>query len=284
MVKLPWGVEPIDSMPEFTDAFCEIKDGIIEVRSPYKKEFITDIKKTDFALTWTKETKIWSAICCEYTLKHFIDCLDKHYQIVRYCPETTKIIEILADYESATCWNPTYMKVNGNYMVAGINKSVAEAIKDIDLDLDAATLARLTAAGVEVTSEVKTDACEEMWDTTYSQNLINFATKQNYTESIDDLPNLISMVNDIKCDYVLVIETLSNANAKHIPILREQLKKYNIEHKFIDRKTDTSTINMRQYKFPIIINASLWGGVAKSGALSASKTVFLGNNKPIEIK
>jgi hypothetical protein len=284
MVKLPWNIEPIDSMPEFTDAFCEIKDGIIEVRSPYKKEFITDVKKTDFNLTWTKETKIWSAPCCEYTLRHFIDCLDKHYQVVRYCAETTKIIETFADYESATCWNPTYMKINGNYMIASINKSLAEALKDVPLDLDASTLARLTAAGVEISDEVKADACEEMWDTHYSHNLINFATKQPYTESIDELPTLVTMVKDIKCDFVLVIETLSTANARHIPILKEHLKLNNIEHRFIDRKTDSSTIDVRKYEFPIIINASLWGGVAKSGAFAVGKTVFLGNNKPIEIK
>lgn len=284
MIKLPWNVEPIDSIPEYTDAFCEIKDGIIEVRSPYKKEFINDVKKIDFPLTWTKETKVWNAPLCEYTMKHFINCLDKHYQIVRYCPKSIKIIEVLADYESATCWNPTYKKVNGNYMIAGINKSIAVALADIELDLDASTLARLAAAGVEIDDEVKADACEELWNTEYSNSLINFATKQTYTESIDDIPNLISMVNDVKCDFVLVVETLSTNSARHVPILKEHLNRYKIEHQFVHRKTDPSEIDTRKYEFPIIINASLWGGVAKSGNFSVSKTVFLGNNKPIEIK
>lgn len=281
MVKLPWGIEPIDSIPEFTDAFCTIKGDIIEVRSPFKKEFITEIRKTEIEINWEKETKIWSAPLCEYALKHFIDCLDKHYQVVHYCPACVDIINTLAEYESATCWNPTYMKVNGNYMIAGINKSVAEALKDIPLDLDASTLARLTAAGVAISDEVKADAREEMWDTQYSHSLINFASSPNYTESIDDLPNLITMVRDIKCDYVLVIQTLTVANSRHMPILKEQLNNNNIEFMIADRKTDASTIDLKKYEFPIIINASLWGGI---GSFAVGKTVFLGNNKPIEIK
>lgn len=283
MVKLPWGIEPIDSIPEFTDAFCTIKDNIIEVRSPYKKEFITDIKKTELNLNWEKTTKIWSAPLCEYTLKHFIDCLDKHYQIVHYCPACVDIINKLADYESATCWNPTYKNINGNYMIAGINKSVNEALDDIPMNLDASTLARLAAAGVSIDPDVKTDAVTEMWGTDYAIRLVDFATSTNHTESIDALDNLATMMKDISVDFVVIAETFRNGSASHVSKLISYLEQNNLNHLLVDKKTDIETIDIKKYKFPVIINTALWGS-QRVGNLSPGKMIFLGNNKPIEIK
>lgn len=283
MVKLPWNIEPIDSIPEYTDAFCEIKDGIIEVRSPYKKEFITEIKKTELNLKWEKETKIWSAPLCEYTLKHFIDCLDKHYQIVHYCPACIDIINTLADYESATCWNPTYKNVNGNYMIAAINKSVNEVLGDVPMNLDASTLARLTAAGVAIDDEIKTEACIEMWETEYAVKLVDFATKNSFIESIDALEHLATMVKDIGADFVIIVETFSNRAATHTSKLMTYLEQNNVAFLVVDKKMDPETIDIKQYEFPVIINTALWGS-QRTGNLSASKTICLGNNKLIEIK
>ena len=281
MIKLPWGVEPIESIPEFTDAFCTIEDDTIKVRSPYHKEFITDIKKTEIYLNWDKETKIWSAPFCEYSLKHFIDCLEKHYAIIHYCEKTAKIIQQFAEYESATVWNPTYMKVNNNYLIAGSNKHLDDALSDVVFDAEPSTLARVFASGVDISKEVKVEACEELWGTDYAHRLITFATTHGYTHSISELPTLVQMIKDIKCDFVLLVESFKNTKTNHVATLHDLLETAGVNHSVFDKKSDED-LNLKQYNFPIIINTSLWSN-SKNG-LSASKTIFLGNNTPIDIK
>ena len=285
MVKLPWGVEPIESLPEYTDAFCTIKDGIVEIRSPYKKEFITDIKETELHLDWNKDTKIWSAPFCEATLKHFIDCLDKHYHIVHYCPETAKIINTMAEYESATNWDPTYVRTNSyNYLIASINDSLSEAIKDIPLDLDPSTLTRLTSHGIAISQDVINDAVEEMWNTEYAHKVIDFAVTDNPIVSYSDIPELGNYLSDIKCDFVLMLESFTHTVSKQVPLIQEILDFHKIPYKHLDKRMNKDEINMDQYEYPVILNLSLWGMSYSGTKLGASKTVFLGNNTPVKIK
>lgn len=283
MVKLPWGIEPIESIPEYTDAFCTIKDGIIEVRSPYNKEFITEVKDTPLHLTWEKETKIWSAPVCEESLKHFINCLDKHYAIIHYCQETAKFISQMADYESLKCWDPTYIKTGDRYIIAGINESVAEATKNLELDLDPSTLARLVSYGVAIDDSVVTDAIDELWGTDYAIKLLDFITTINPIVDSNNLSTVVQYLMDIKCDHIVLLETFSNS--KHSTPLKELLDQKKLKYTYMGRKNQESMdIDLSDCECPIVINLALWGLTHTGTRNGAAKTVFLGNNKPIEIK
>lgn len=281
MTNLSWDMDIIESIPEYTDAFCSIKDDVVEVRSPYKKEFIVEYKKSLIPVTWNRELRTWTAPFCEYSLKHAIDCLDKHYQVVRYCPETANIINTLADLESATHWNPTYKKVNDQYIVAGINQFIYEKIKHLTLDSDPSIIARMVSLGVEVDQEILAESVEEMWSTDYAMKLVKFAASSSSTVDKNDVVSLVSYLTDIKCDYVVIVETFKNTGASLTHSLVTALENANLTFVRVNKVTEMDD-SLSEYDYPVIINTSLWGYTPMT--LRQSKTIFLGNNTPINIK
>lgn len=285
MVKLPWGVEPIDSLPEYTDAFCSIKDDVIEIRSPYKKDFITDIKDTRVRLEWNKDTRIWSGPLCEETLSHFIECLDKHYHVVRYCPAIVDIINMLVEYEPATCWDPTYKYINGNFLVAGINPHIELLMDNLILDASPTTLAKLHSAGVIVSDEVKQKAIESLGNTDSATRLVEFATSSKPIVGLDDIPELVDFLEKIECDCAVIMEVYRGTSSNIGDTLRTLFSNSKVPAQFISRKTDKQDIDIAHYKYPVLINTALWGGGSQeTSKLRVSKAIHLGNNKPIEIK
>lgn len=272
MVKLPWGLEPIDSIPEYTDAFCTINDDVIEIRTPYKKDFITELKGIDLQLDWNRETKTWCIIFCEYTLKHVIDCLDKHFQVIRYCDKTVDIISNFADYEEATCWDPTLKLVNGNLLIAGINSSVNEATKHIPLTLSAETFAKLAMYGVVI----DTNLVEHIND----EQLAKFAIEHNTVYSYKDIPILIENLVKIGCDFILVSETRLSSN-DWITQLGELCEESKIPYK-VKRRAENVKIDFKQYACPVIINTGMWSSM--SIIPCTAKIINLANSNPVNIK
>ena len=270
MVKLPWSMEPIDSVPEYTDAFCTIKDDIIEVRTPYKKDFVTDIKKSDIFLNWNRENKTWSGVYCEHILKHFIDCLDKHFQVIRYCDKTVEIINSFAEYEEATCWNPTLKLVNGNLLIAGINNALNEATKDIPLTISPETFAKLSMHGVKIDNDLIND-----------DPLFKFATETSTVRKYNEIANIVSELKSLGCDLIVISETHLNG-AKVIPNLIEECVRHDIPY-FLKSKNARLTEDTKKFKYPVIINTGLWSNLSR-GSIYAAKVVNLANSNPITIK
>jgi len=285
MLSLPWTLTPVPSLPEFTEAHCSIADNIIEVRSPFKKDFVKEIKDTELSLTWEPKTKVWSLPLSEVALKHFIDCLDKHYDPVRYCPQVTSIINTLADYESASCWNPTYKLVNGNYMIAGINSVLAEALQDIEMNVEPRTLAKLIAHGVAIDDDVASAACEELWNTDDALRMIDFAISSSPTFDANNLSSLARYIKEIGCDFVVIADTGLTGNVKYKQALAEELTKTNIKFSVIDKRSDTTSVDLSFANFPILVTTSLWSHPNQTLIkIKTGKTVYLANNKPIDIK
>jgi len=285
LLLLPWTLPPTPSLPEFTEAHCSIADNMIEVRSPFKKDFVKEIKDTELSLTWDPKTKVWSLPVSEIALKHFINCLDKHYDPVRYCPKVTEIINTLADYESASCWNPTYKIINGNYMIAGINSILAEVLNDIELNAEPRTLARLIAHGVEISDEVSSAACEELWNTDDALRLVDFAISPEPTFDANNLSSLVRYIKEIDCDYVVIADTGLTGNVKYKQTLADELSKTDIKFNVIDKRSDTTTVDLSFSSFPILVTTSLWSHPNQTLIkIKTGKTVYLANNKPINIK
>ena len=80
MVKLPWNINPVDSLPKFTDAHIQINDDVIEVRSPFKSEFIKQFKELP-TTKWDRETKTWYVNASEQTLKKTIELISKIFLV-----------------------------------------------------------------------------------------------------------------------------------------------------------------------------------------------------------
>lgn len=284
MTKLPWGLEPIESLPEYTDAFCTIKDNVVEIRSPYHKEFIKEIKETQLRLTWDKETKIWSGPLSEVTLKHFINCLDRNYQVIHYCPKTTEIINNLADFEGLE-WNPTYKKINGNYFITSINKSLYEATTHITLNASLPTVAKLSSAGIKIDDSVINEVFLEHKDDPDVAKLIDMAVNDKQIYEVSDPKTLVKHIASIGCDYVLIYEMFKNSAALvEYKKLYELLTENNIKYDVLTRSSTNKYIDMTIYEYPIIVNTALWGLNSTTSKLRAAKTIHLGNNKPIDFK
>lgn len=283
MTKLPWNVEPIDSIPEYTDAFITINDDVIELRTPYKKDFISDIRSRELAIVWHKEIKIWTAPFCEDVLRHFIKFVEKHYHIVHYCNKTKEIINILAEYESASCWDPTLVNVNGNYMIAGITSQLDDAIKDITINSELATLSRLICYGVTISSDITNQLITDAGDQDEAKQLVNFVTSLSPVVDCTDTQRIVGFFKKVECDYIAIAESFGS-HAKDLPVLISAIKDSGIPYLYIDKRSDAADLNFSEYKMPILINTGLWATPNQNKLrMGAAKTVFLGNNKPVKI-
>lgn len=275
---LPWSTQPVLSSPQYTSAFCEVQDDVLTIRSPYNAEFITDIKKMPVMASWDKDTKTWSMPYCEITAKHAIHCVTKNYETINFCPVLNEVIDTFAKYETAQYWDPVYVKVNGNYIVACITKQIHEIIESVTLDASPATLALLTSLGIDISDEVTKDACA-----TQDSRLIDFATNPSST-IIDEngLDELALFLEEIKSDFVLIVDTYKEKKRTHTQKLFDLLTSMNVTTQLVSRQ-EKAELDLSSYKLPVIVNSSLWG-MGSFSKIAKCKTVFLGNSKPIDIK
>lgn len=273
MVKLPWNIQPVESLPNYTQAYIDIKDDLIEVRSPFKSEFIKDFKKLS-GIEWIKETKTWKAPASESTLKNIIQMVDKHYDTVNYCNETKNILNTLETYKGAQYWNPTLVKSNGLFYIIATNHILDEAIKDIELNDSLSTLARLSFHGVSISRSVLNDIPKEIAD-----DDIVFAIERDLTLEFD-ADELARKLNMIGADYVLMREwnTLARDLTEKV---KQKFMEYEIHVEFIDRGARPSISKIQKAKLPVLVS-----GYSFSTPISMffAKTVGLKNSNPIFIK
>lgn len=278
LALLSWSTQPVLSSPQYTSAFCTVEDGVLTIRSPYNADFISEIKKMPVMASWDKDTKTWSMPYCEITAKHAIQCVTKNYETINFCPVLNELIDDFAKYETAKHWDPVYVKVNGNYMVACITKQIHEVIEDIVLDTSPATLALLTSLGIHISEEVTQDACE-----TQDNKLIDFATTVSST-IVDEknLDELAVFLKEIKSDFVLIVDTYKEKKRTYTQKLFDLLTNMGVNAQLVSRQ-DKPELDLSPYNLPVIVNSSLWG-MGSFSKVAKCKTVFLGNNNPIEIK
>lgn len=280
MVLLPWALPPIQSLPEYTEAYVIIEDNQVLMRSPYKKEFITALKDTSLSLTWTRETKTWSAPYSEASLKHMMELAEKHYPVINYCPVTVDIINTLAEYETCKYWNPTLINAGGNYMIAATNKNLDAALAEIALSLNLATIARLVCYGVHIPTEIY----DELLANGYTEEQIKFAIDFSPVMNMHDPATIAECIRMVNADQVIISERLG-INSRDMGSLQQILSDNNIPCYSIDRRSDINQLDISKYEFLVIINTGMW--VSKNQLnlkQGASKSIHLANSKPIKIK
>ncbi len=283
MAMLSWSTQPVLSSPQYTTTFCAVEDDILTIRSPYNADFISEIKKMPVMASWDKETKTWSMPYCEVTAKHAIQCVSKNYEVINFCPVLTEVIDTFAKYETARHWDPVYIKVNGNYMIACITKQIYEIVENVTLDVSPATLALLTSLGIHISDEVVLDAWDNLGNTSSAQKLIDFATSMSSTiVDENNMQELALFLQEIKSDYVLIVDTYKEKNKVYTKKLYDLLTDMNLNTHLVSRQEKTE-IDFSPYLLPVIVNSSLWG-MGSFSKIAKCKTVFLGNSKPIEIK
>ena len=192
LIKLPWNLQPTESLLQYTQAYVSIDDdGIIVVHSPYKTAFVKEIRNADIAV-WHKETKEWSIPYCEENLKRVVDIVVKHYDNVVLCDTTSNILETAHTYPENCYWNPTLVNCNGNLMIVASNEYLNNAITELNNDL--ATIVKIMSYGVELGDNV-IDPNHEYY---------NLIKHQECQIDISDIDRAISFLKEIKCEKIFV--------------------------------------------------------------------------------
>ncbi len=273
MLQLPWQSEPVQSSPKFTEAYIDLKDDNIEVRSPFKGEFVKQFKELPTS-KWSKETKVWHLSYCEGTLQKAINLLRTHYEKVNYCDTTTDILNTIESYKDVQYWNPTLVKSNGLFYIVASNNSLETAIKDIPLNDSLPSLARLTYHGITISRSVLNDISKDI-----SDDDIVFAIERDLTieYSVEELKRKLSLIG---ADYVLMREW-NVLNKKLSYNLKQELEQINIKVDMLDRGDKPTIEQLREAKMPVLI-----GGLSFVTSLSDmfAKVIGLTNTNPIVIK
>lgn len=274
MVSLKWNIEPIESSPKFTEAYIEIADRVIEVRTPFKTEFIKEFKNIATAV-WHKDNKVWTVTANELNLKQVIHLVEKHYPKINYCDETLGILKAVSEYHADLYWNPTLVKSNGFMYIVAMNPSLWEAIKDIELSDSLDVLAKLHFHGVTISRSVVNDIGPEFTDDELAFILEREPTIEMNPEMI------VSRLRLMGADYVLLRERQS-ANKSFCEILLRLLNDANIKVDILDNRDKFSILaSTKQYKMPVLL-----GGYSFSPAMGVffAKHIGIVNSKPIDIK
>lgn len=273
MVKLEWNVAPIPSLPKYTEAYVEIHDNEIQIRSPFKSEYIKQLKTIPLA-SWNSENRLWHIPANESTLKKVIVLTEEHYEKINYCDEIKHILNTIEELKSCQYWNPTLVKANGFFYIAAMNNALHEAIIDIPLNDELCNLARLVHHGVAISRSVLNDISKDITD-----DELLFAVETDLSHEAD-LESIIEKLTLVKADYVLLREW--NVLAKEVSTkLKARLADLGIQVEILDKGNKPSIQEIKQAQLPVLIS-----GYSFATPLTNffAKTVGIKVSTPIEVK
>lgn len=274
LLKLEWNTKPVLSSPQFTQAYLSLSDDQIILHSPYKSEFVKDFKKIE-NVSWHRDEKFWSAPANEYMLKLVNEKVKQHYNTINYCPEITEILNTLQIHESSRLvWNPTLACINNRLYILASNRHVQDAIKDIGLELNLYTIAKMTHYGIDVDDSVYKEL-----NKIYSIEEINYACDRDITFEHQVEP-IIRFITTMNVDFVILHIWYGGAE-NFMTDLMNQLKVRNIRYVVHHKNHSIATVDdIKNYKLPISISNFGYIGNDKTTEVVA-KHIRLVNSTPI---
>lgn len=268
LIMLPWVMPVIESAKQYTDGHVVIENDMLYFRCPYNRNFITKFRESSSnPFIWNKETRQYEAKYGQHTLKFLIEATINHFPCIHYCPETITLLESVHPYSTSKFWDPTLLRINGRLYVVASNPYLDEAIKDIELNTDVATLAKLASYGIKIDNS--------LYDT--NDPYMRFVTDSNPIVEVSDAINMIAWLQEINCDMVYFGSSTANPLKKKF---MTDLSLCGIEYRDISM---FSTIDlMEESTFPVLIQfiKSLNVPLPRSTA----KVIRIINSQPIDIK
>lgn len=266
LLKLPWKTLIVETTNEYTSAHIGILDDNLILKTPYNKAFITAFRNSsESSFIWDHINKYYIADLSTHSLKLAINMVSKFFNEVRYSDNVKKLLDQLHYYKDVKHWIPTLVCANGNYMIAGTNRALDEAIKDIPLNIELTTLAELARYGINIDESImRTD--EE-----------RFAGSYNPKIELSNICDIVPWLKNIKCDYVSVTGIRLTTNMKFKNDLKQALEIAGIQYddtgRFIVHK------NLSKYKFPVIVKFKL----ISEEYQYAAKVITIVNSQPINL-
>lgn len=284
LVNLTWTIPPIESSPIYTEAHVSIMDDTkIIIHSPYKKDFVKDLKQVEF-MNWDRENKMWSAVASEHTLKRVLEIVNQYYDKVNYCPIVQQAVDTVKEYESVRYWNPTLTRINGNLYVLAANPSLITAIEHLPLNTGYDTLARLSRMGIRIDPALISDIHDELGGTDEVMNKLIFALDPQPKIEITNTDRLIEYLRDIRADMVLLTEWFGT-NKSVVMELANLLKANKITHRVLKSKAGNLSkgeIDLRKCEMPVKINMSTF--TSHGSTKHVAKAIQMVNSSGIYIE
>lgn len=273
LLNLPWNSQPIPSIPQFTEVHLLLVDDELILRSPYKKDFVSEFKNLEINAIWNKEDRFWRMPANSYTLKVTKESIEKHYTKINYCDHINSMLDSIVEYNSKI-WDPTFCYINNMFYVVAASSVLQQAIEHLSFEIDISLLPRLQRFGINIDQTVIDEYLNH-----YSKEELDFAI----TDVVDfDYKNekLVDYLLNIKPDLIVFNETLKlSGYLNKARALLENKIPCTIRNKSSELVLD---INPKQYEFPILVTGTRFISIMKHYGLA--KVIHMVNNEPITIK
>jgi hypothetical protein len=266
--EIPWESSIVPSDPKYTEAYVDIKNGLITFRSPFNQKFIEAFRKITYnPFAWSKEERAYIATYSTHSLKLLLSKAINYYPVVNYCPVTLDLLNRLDSYD-ATYWNPTLVKINDTVLLAAANEKLINAIADIPLTVDPTCVSTLALYGIE-------------FDTSITNNdpLLEFASKFIVDVDFKDIDQFVEHLVNIQCDGVFM-EGNTGMTMPYKKLLADKLKSANIQTD--QRHAQVLESRIVDYKNPVLITLSTKD--VTSMPQFFKKIIRMRNSLPVKIK
>jgi hypothetical protein len=191
--SLPWKTSVVQSTEEYTSAKVSLVGNELTIKLPFNKTFISEFRDIKYnTFEWNKDRKVYTAPFSTTALHVAATKLQKYFSVVRFCDTLQAILDQLKQYEDATVWDPTLVKVGNSYFIAACNPIIADVLSDVELNTEPKTLYTLSNAGVKVDPALLTEP------------KLKFAHEYSTQVDLCDLTSLISWLQELDCKNVIL--------------------------------------------------------------------------------
>lgn len=272
---LPWVAKIKPSDPHYTEAYIEIENSQIYFKAPYNKNFINSFREMlNNPFKWDKENRRYSAIFSTLALKCVVNASAKHYPIINYCPITIKLLNSLLVFEHTRVWDPTLVKVNDSYIIAGANEAVITATNDILLNDDLRTLSTLAEYGVTIDPSITKDDPKLLFAS-------QFRPQVDYV----NVDTVISWLVELGCDGVILDNLgidLTYRKAIKAKLGASGISAYDNAFFLNHMSSKTKADVVKSLLYPVKIEFSTFQTLGNTKNLK--KVIKMTNSTPINIK
>lgn len=263
---LPWKTMLVESTSEYTGATVSMLNEDMIIRVPFNKTFISAFRNTisDNPYEWDKEFKLYRAPFSTVALKIAATKLSEYFPTVRYSDDIQAILNQVEKY-TAPVHEPTLFNINNHLMVLACNSVLGEIVQNMDLNLDAKTLFKMSQLGIKVDESVyKNDP------------RLEFAASRRYEIEVTLVETALSWMKSVGCKNVVVGRGLRNVLNENG--LNELIAKYGMQ------PLGPMSYGRLPDGISMLIQHTSNVDVTRAFHGTLSKVVVLKDSRPIEVK
>lgn len=273
IIGLSWDCRVVPTLQEYLHSNISVKDNFIEIRSPFKQDFIKQITRYMLPdienpvleyvnpFSWDKTDRAYKAEYNTTAFKIAITYSNRYFDKTTYCDVAQSLLRQTEELKSVGVWDPTYKKVGDCYYIAACNEILSNHIQNIQLDTEPATLFTLSKLGIKIDENIVKD-----------DYTLRVASKYIVFENIDNINELIGATKLLNVKYVVFGRDLSYQ--KQIGLELKNL----LQNNEIMVLPEGNVKEITDDYFYMTLNSS------NTRHNNATKIIVLKNNRPVNVK